>query len=124
MKNFSVHTTLAFCLIGLASIAASSATPALPQTNVLNVSVSRAKAERGERVEIVVIGSSRPIKALLLIPHEGSRDLEVRRSGDGWQAIFHIPANSPSGLYVVHAWIGDRAKPSFVGKASFRVGNI
>ena len=117
---------LAFCLTVPASMPASA--EALPplQSNVLNVTVSRARAKPGDRVEIVVAGNFEAVNALVLKPNEGTQSLQLQRQrrADGMHSNFDIPATAPTGLYVVHVWTGDRSKPSAVGKASFRVGNI
>ena len=124
MKIYSIFSVPAFCILALASMATSVAASSPLQSNVLKVSVSRTKAQPGDRVEIVFAGSGEQIRALLLKPSEGAQSLVLNRSADGMRSVFEIPANSPAGLYVVHAWIGDPSKPSAVGKASFRVGNI
>jgi len=124
MKIYSAFTILVPFLISLAATSALSLPSPPLQTNVLNVSVSRAKVEKGDRVEIVVPASEEWVNALLLIPNEGSRALQLQRGGNGMRANFEIPANAPAGLYVIHAWTGKQSNPSAVGKASFRVGNI
>jgi len=95
------------------------------QTNDLRVSVNRAKVERGQNVEIYISGRGAPVQAVLLTPNEGSRTLPLRPAADGsFAATIPISSSSSAGLYVVHAWIGERSNPTAVGKSSFRVGNI
>jgi hypothetical protein len=90
----------------------------------LEITVSKAKLKPGESVEIVIRARERP-KVVILEPTIGTRELELTKSSDGtFNARFQVGRNSPSGLYAVHAWTGEKRKPSWAGKASFRVGNI
>ena len=99
---------------------------ALSQTNSLSVNVSRAKIQRGASVQITIRSSGREaVSAVVLEPTKGIRGLDLRRTEPGeFTAKVETSPNSPEGLYVVHAWAGDRSKPTAVGKGSFRVGNI
>lgn len=92
----------------------------------LTVRVDRAKVERGQTVAVSINADrAQEVQASLVTPTVGTRPLQLSRSADGTvSATIEIPAISPSGLFVVHAWTGDKSKPSDVGKASFRVGNI
>ncbi len=125
MNNLShMKLQLAFVVFWTCLVAAASVPALAIQPKALKVSVSKAKAERGDRVEIVVTGGDRTLGVVLLKPNVGPQVLELRPGGDAMRAVFAIPANAATGLYAVHAWTGDRAKPTAVGKASFRVGNI
>ena len=124
MKIYSIFSILAFCVTAVASMSASAATSTLLLDDVLTVTVSQEKAEPGDRVEIVVAGNFSAINALVLKPNEGTQSLQFQRRGYGMHSVLDIPANAPTGLYVLHVWTGDRSKPSAIGKASFRVGNI
>jgi hypothetical protein len=100
--------------------------PVFSQVNSLEVSVNRAKLEAGETVEITIrrTGKER-VKAVLLEPVKGLRDISLTETVDGhFRSKIEIQPGSKTGLYVIHAWTGERAKPSSVGKANFRVGNI
>lgn len=96
------------------------------QTSIINVSVSRAKVERGETVEIIVKTQSEETpKASLLKPTIGAEDLPLQKAEDGiYRGKFEIRNDAPDGLYIIHVWTGNKTNPSAVGKSSFRVGNI
>lgn len=110
----------------LALIVFSSSLSASTQISSLTVTVDKAKVERGESVEITVRSRGREdVRALILQPTTGSLPLELRSNVPGeFTAVVEIGKDSPDGLYVIHAWSGDKSKPSAVGKASFRVRNI
>ncbi|MGB7067984.1 MAG: DUF4434 domain-containing protein [Pyrinomonadaceae bacterium] len=110
----------------LALIVFSSSLAASTQSSSLTVTIDKAKVERGESIAITVHATGREdVRALVLRPTSGGLPLELRRKGsDEFTAIVEIGNDSPDGLYVIHAWSGDTSKPSAVGKASFRVGNI
>src|SRR5215204_722967 len=114
---FRILLTLAFAFV----------IPVFSQAdNNLEVSVNRARLEPGETVEITIhrIGKER-VNAVLLEPEKGIRDLVLTETVDGqFRAKIEIRVGSQAGLYVIHAWTGEKAKPSSVGKANFRVGNI
>lgn len=113
---FAAWLTIIFC----------SAVSAFSPQHSLSVDVSRAKVERGESVEITISVSGREaVHAVVLEPASSSRDLSLRKNANGeFTATFDVRSESPDGLYVVHAWTGEKRQPSSVGKASFRVGNI
>lgn len=88
------------------------------------IQVSKTKLKPGERVDISIRSNEQP-RAIILEPSAGSRELELTRNSDGvFRGRYDIRPGSPSGLYAIHAWTGERRKPTSVGKASFRVGNI
>jgi uncharacterized protein DUF4434 len=95
---------------------------------VIDVSVSRARVERGETVAIQLqTTSSAAVHAVLLTPNAGTRSLTLKPlSGrrDVVSAEVGLDSSAPEGLYLVHAWTGDPAKPSAVGKGSFLLGRL
>ena len=116
IRLFRIFLLVAFALV----------VPVFSQVNSLEVSVNRAKLEAGETVEITIrrTGKER-VKAVLLEPVKGLRDISLTETVDGhFRSKIEIQPGSKTGLYVIHAWTGERAKPSSVGKANFRVGNI
>ena len=96
------------------------------QVRAIEVSVSNAKVSRGQTVAITIRSAgSEKIHAVLLKPGEGTDDLILKETGQGiYTAAIKVEENAPAGLYIVHAWTGERASPTAVGKASFRTGNI
>lgn len=116
--------SLGFCAVILLLCATNgrAASPA----GVIDVSVSRSRAQPGEPV-IVRIESKSPdaIHAVLLTPQTGARSLPLQRlQGNVMQADVILQRFAAKGLYVVHAWTGDAAKPSAVGKATFLFGPL
>ena len=103
-----------------------SAFSALSQTPTLSVTSNKSKVERGGNVEITIRSTARDgVRAVLFVPSAGTRDLALTKKGPGeFTAVVETNISSPAGLYVVHAWRGERSTPTTVGKASFRVGNI
>lgn len=116
--------------VGLMLCAASSAVAS--QKDGLGISVSKAKAQPGETIEVKIQvrrnGSADvPIHAVLLRPTAGIENLLLRNVGgqaDVYGADIKIDENAPSGLYVVHAWTGEMINPSTVGKATFLLGRV
>lgn len=104
------------------------AAPATARTQAINVSVSQAKAVRGQTVEVTIKARNKQnIRASLMKPTVGAEELflqKIRGSNDAYRATIKIEENAPGGLYIVHVWTGDKMKPTEVGKSSFRVGNI
>lgn len=102
------------------------ATAANAQTRNISLSVSRAKIERGQTVEITVKSTSKDLlQASLLKPSIGVENLSLQKIEAGvFRTEVEIKADAPAGLYVVHAWTGEKENPNAVAKASFRVGNI
>jgi hypothetical protein len=102
------------------------------QNDGLRVSVSQAKAQRGETIEVKIQvrrqGSADvPVRAVLLRPIAGIENLllqNVRGQADVYGADIKIAEDAPSGLYVVHAWKGEMTNPSAVGKATFLLGKV
>ena len=94
----------------------------------IEVSVSRAKVERGGSVEVTIRSSGpEPVHAVLLKPTKGVEPLTLEKAAGSsreYRAGIGIGQEVPAGLYVVHAWTGERSNPSSVGKGTFRVGNI
>lgn len=96
------------------------------QTQVIDISVSKAKIERGQTVEISVkTQNKQKLSAQLLKPTVGIEELSLQKVGEGnYRGRVEVKADAPAGLYIVHAWTGDKENPKSVGKSSFRVGNI
>src|SRR5689334_5514587 len=97
------------------------------QNGVIDVSVNHAKVPIGQSVEITIRTAGEDVHAVLLTPGAGSRELvlnETATQNGTYTASVRIEKNAPEGLYAVHAWTGAMAKPTAVGKASFRTGNI
>ena len=96
------------------------------QTQTINVSVNRAKVERGQSVEMTVrTKSAGTPTASLLKPSIGIENLPLQKIEEGvYHAKVETKADAPAGLYVIHVWTGEKENPTVVGKASFRVGNI
>lgn len=119
MRRISSCGVLFFCVVLFGSTR-------IALASVIEVSVNRARVERGETVAIKVKTSSREtVRAVLLTPTVGTRSLSlVSGESNQYSAEFRIDNNAPEGLYVVHAWIGDASKPAAVGKASFLLGRL
>lgn len=115
-----------FFFLVWAIIIVCSAFAAFSQTGSLSVDVSTSKVERSESVKITIrAGGKEDVHGIILQPTIGSRELSLQRNEAGeFTTEFNITQGSPSGMYLVHAWTGDKTKPSSVGKTSFRVGNI
>jgi len=91
-----------------------------------SISVDRKRPQRGE-VVAVKIQSPETVHAVLLTPTTGLKDLRLDRlpgQQNTFQAKVSIGSSDPEGLYVVHAWTGDAANPTYVGKATFLVGRV
>lgn len=96
------------------------------QMRPIEVLVSNARVSRGQTVAITIksVGSEE-IHAVLLKPGEGTQDLILKEAGQSTYTVaIKVDEKAPAGLYIVHAWTGERANPAAVGKASFRTGNI
>jgi hypothetical protein len=99
----------------------------------IDVSLSHKRVRRGERVEITIqasggsLPSGEAVRAVLLTPTVGEVALPLRASS-GHRGVYSADVTpgegSPEGLYVVHAWAGEKARPSAVGKASFLFGRL
>jgi hypothetical protein len=92
----------------------------------IDLSVSRARVQRGESVEIRIKNAGDDIKAVLLVPTEGVKPLSLDRSpeSNGFQVKYVLPKDAPEGLYVVHSWIGDESNPTAIGKVTFLLGRL
>ena len=115
----------ALLILGVLVFAASYslATPA----SQINLSVSRARVQPGQTVEIKITNeASNQIQAVLLVPNEGVKRISLTRAAQSndLHAQHMLPNDAPEGLYVVHAWIGDSSNPTAVGKASFLLGRL
>src|SRR5688572_1946754 len=106
---FRILLTLAFAFV----------IPVFSQATNLEVRVSRAKPQPGETVAITIHRTAKErVNAVLLEPVKGIRDLVLTESVDGqFRAKIEIHTGSQTGLYVIHAWTGEKAKPASVGKA-------
>ncbi|MBA3231255.1 MAG: DUF4434 domain-containing protein [Acidobacteria bacterium] len=88
------------------------------------VTASHRRAQPGDRIEVTFAGTGE-IRAVLVVPGGGTRDLTVeRRASGGARTLLDLPQDAAEGLYIVHAWRGPRAAPAAVGKRSFLVGRI
>ncbi len=95
----------------------------------LRVSVSKARVKAGETIEVSVQSREDvgPVHARLLIPGGGARELvmfAVLDEPGQYAAGLELGVNATEGIYVVHAWTGEFAKPDAVGKATFLLGLI
>ena len=118
-----------FFILGL-PIAASGAARG---EGLIDVSLSHKKARRGEKVEITIraplgsLPSGETVRAVLLRPTVGEEALPLQASS-GQHGVYRADVSpgegAPEGLYVVHAWAGEKARPSAVGKASFLFGRL
>ncbi|HEV8366599.1 MAG TPA: alpha-amylase family protein [Pyrinomonadaceae bacterium] len=93
----------------------------------VTVSLNRSRVQRGERVEVTVQAASRQVRAVLLTPTVGTRDLALKPVADQ-QGMYHgevaLTGEAPQGLYVVHVFAGEISNPTAVGKASFLLGRL
>lgn len=102
------------------------------QTTVIDISLDRTRPQRGEMVEVTVRAlqgdgpSTDLVHALLLQPSKGTTELVLRKvSGRGaYRTEIPIGLQAPEGIYVVHVWTGEAAKPLAVGKATFLLGRV
>jgi hypothetical protein len=95
-------------------------------TSRIDLSVSRARVQRGDSVEIKIKNTRDEIKAVLFVPTEGVKPLSLNRSPEAneFQVKYALPDDAPEGLYVVHSWIGDESNPTAIGKATFLLGRL
>lgn len=101
---------------------------AVAQTQAINVTVDQSKINRGGSVEVTIkTRRGEAVRASFLKPTVGAEDMALQKipgAEDIYRATIRTGQNAPAGMYVVHAWAGEKANPSAVGKASFRIGNI
>ena len=102
---------------------------AVQENASIDVSLDRTRPRPGETVEVMIrtFGLKDSLNAVLLQPSKGTIKLALQRLPDGGQSYkTEVPlgAKAPEGLYVVHVWSGDTAKPSAVGKATFLSGRV
>lgn len=120
-----MHSLISYCLRSLAGIAVVVVclTAIAKSQPAISVTVSKSKVAKGETVEVTITGATR---AVLVKPTAGSVPLDLRKGGkqNTYLVKITIDQNSPAGLYVIHAWTGSMERPTAVGIASFRVGNI
>ena len=99
----------------------------------INVSLSRSKARRGESIEFSLNASgsgaspTEVVRAVLLKPTKGTSDLTLSLAPNSpgvHVGKIDLPLDAPEGLYVVHAWTGERENPRAVGKAAFLLGRL
>ncbi len=121
-----------FALLLVLALAPSIAAAA-PDNTSINVLLNRTRPQPGETVEVKVQvikdgePSSDPIHALLLQPSKGTMELTLKKvSGGNGEYRTEIPLglHAPEGMYVIHVWSGEAAKPSAVGKATFLLGRV
>lgn len=102
---------------------------AFQQNATIDVLLDRTRPQRGEIVEVTIRTSviNGSLNAVLLQPSKGIMKLDLKRlpdRGQSYKTVVPLGAKSPEGLYVVHVWSGDAAKPSAVGKATFLFGRV
>src|SRR5687768_11738278 len=100
---------------------------AAPQQTAINVSLNRARPQRGETVEVTVqsdASSSQSIHAVLLQPTKGTTELVLQKVSGGYRTEIPLGPQAPEGIYVIHVWAGEASNPSAVGKATFLLGRI
>jgi len=120
-----MHSLISYRLRSLAAIAVvvvCFAAIARSQPSI-SVTVSAPKVSKGETVVVTITGAT---EAVLVKPTVGSVPLDLRNGEKPktYRATVTVDQKSPAGLYVIHAWAGPKERPTAVGKASFRVGNI
>jgi Domain of unknown function (DUF4434) len=116
-----------FLVALIASLASAFAAPA-----AIKVSVSPVKVRRGETVHVVASLPERAapagaVQAILLKPEPGTLPLELvpfSDKKDEIRAVIQLGEGARDGLYAVHVWIGERERPSALGKAWFLVGKL
>jgi hypothetical protein len=123
------RTAKVLSLIAALFAAFSAAEASIPQR--ITVSVSHERAVPGDTIRVSIRtgaeGTMEVPKAVLLLPGEGETALALAPSpGVPGTVYADVPlhAQTRSGLYIVHAWTGDFAKPTAVGKGFFIVGEI
>ncbi len=100
----------------------------------IEISVSRSRVAPGETVVVKLHlstsfrASNTSPSAVLLRPSVGIEPLPLQPLAGGipfsYIANIHLPQSAPPGLYMVHAWTGDRDHPSSIGKTTFLLGKI
>ncbi len=105
-----------------------------PVPRRIELTVSAARVSSGETVAVTIrlpIAGRRaetPPNALLLTPSIGVETLQLHAVARSPSLIYttniHLPQSAPQGLYIVHAWTGDRNHPSRIGKATFLLGRV
>lgn len=110
------------------------ATSAVSENSTIHVSLDRTRPKPGETVEVRVRGLdgdapfTDTMQARLLQPSKGAMELVLQkvsdRGRDSYRTEIPLGMNSPEGMYVVHVWTGEAAKPLAVGKATFLLGRV
>lgn len=110
---FRLASTFAFLAVFLPAMNASGQT--------IRVSVTPSKVTAGDTVRIMIACSDkRPLSAEILIPDKGAIPLGLTKVNSSFcESRYVVDKNAPQGLYAVHAWVGDKAKPAATGKAAF-----
>ena len=97
-------------------------------SSVIDVSVSRSRVQRGEKVEIQLKKVQEgQLQAVLFTPTSGSSSLRLTPSPTQPTTLIaevSLDSNASEGLYVVHAWTGPASSPTSVGKATFLLGRL
>lgn len=99
---------------------------AAPEAKI-DISVNRAKVQRGETVEVTIVSESPDqLQAVLLTPTVGNHPLVMKPGSKPktLRAEVSLRQDAPEGLYIVHAWIGNALEPASVGKATFLLGRV
>jgi hypothetical protein len=120
-------------LVALLTQCAPSIVHGAPENTAINVALNPTRPQPGETVEVTVrvikgdAPSSDPIHALLLQPSKGTVELALKKvsgSNGEYRTEIALGLQAPEGMYVIHVWTGDAAKPSAVGKTTFLLGRL
>ncbi len=126
IKNYYCHIVLFILLVCFCY-------PGAAQLPPLEVSVSKFRVQTGDTVVITIDASrltksrTEPLQASLLRPSLGSETLTLEKvtgQREIYRGAVYLEKDVPEGLYIVHAWSGDRRAPSSTGKTSFLYGKI
>lgn len=105
--------------------------PASHAQQNIHVSVSAARANRGQTVEISFQGpqlEGKPVATVnadILEPFVGVKPLTLEVLGNGrYKAVFAVAKNAGQGIYAVRVRIGSGTHPIAAGKATFLVGKV
>jgi hypothetical protein len=134
MTSRKTHNGFKFAKLLFVVVLVAPAAYAVQRNTAIEVSVNRSRPQPGETVEVTVralSGNARlgdAIHALLLQPSTGARKLVLQKVSDSrhdsYRTEIPLGMNAPEGIYVIHVWTGEAAKPSAVGKATFLLGRV
>lgn len=103
---------------------------AMTPEGIIDVSVSRARVYPGDVVEFelrIPEDSGEVVHAILLQPSTGETDLtlhDVPGRAGAYRGKIKLAVEASAGMYIVHAWAGERKSPRAVGKATFLLGQL